>query len=294
MKLRAIATAVFTLACGCAIAQTGSSSSSSTMSSTPAATANTSASANANAPAARPAATTSAAPSANMSARDARRERNAAFNSEKARIEKLLQGANEREEYIRVLENNGYRVTAAHTGGPNYLEYEVVKGGQSYEVQLDFDAGAPKASKIDVTPNQWRADATNKALSDPNYRPASPLAMDTEGRYSDRRYMKGWSEEKQKLEQALPAGLKAEDYKERIERMHYKIASVDDRDPGYLEYQIVKGDNSYDVQIEMDRDSKLAKSVEITSDDQGATPGGKADMRTTQPPSTTPQPQRRP
>lgn len=259
MKTRTIATAAFSLACGWAVAQTSTSS---TM------------------PPAPPATTAGAVPSANTNARDMRRERSTAFNNEKARLEKLLQGANERQEYIQILEKNGYRVTAAHTGGPNYLEYEVVHGNQSYEVQLDFDPDATKASKIEVTPNQWRAEATTKALSDPNYRPTSPLAVDTEGRFSDRRHMKGWSEEKQKLEQALPIGLKAEDYKERLERMHYKIASVDDRDPSYLEYQIVKGDNSYEVQIELDRDSKRAKSVEITNDVLAG--GSNADTRAQQ------------
>ena len=199
-------------------------------------------------------------------ARSARRDRDAAFNQEKAQLGKLLQGANEREEYIKVLQNNGYRIASSHTSGPNYLEYEVVRGRQSFEVQLDFEPGAHKASKIDVTPNMWRSESTTRMLADPNHQAASPMVVDTEGRFSDRRYMKGWTEERQKLEQALPAGLKQQDYKKRIEDLHYKIASVDDRSTDHLDYRIVKGDNSYQVQVGLDPTTKVAQSVEVMED----------------------------
>ena len=45
----------------------------------------------------------------------------------------------------------------------DYAEYEVVKGSDSYEVQIDFDKGG-KARKVDVAANVWKADATERAL----------------------------------------------------------------------------------------------------------------------------------
>ena len=45
----------------------------------------------------------------------------------------------------------------------DYVEWEIVKGDQSYEVQIDLDK-SNKASKIDVTTNMWKADPTKKAL----------------------------------------------------------------------------------------------------------------------------------
>jgi hypothetical protein len=34
---------------------------------------------------------------------------------------------------------------------PEYLEYEIVKGDDSYEVQIDFDKNSSKATKVGVT-----------------------------------------------------------------------------------------------------------------------------------------------
>jgi hypothetical protein len=47
---------------------------------------------------------------------------------------------------------------------PDYVEYEVVKGDQSYEVQIDLDKNSGRAKKIDVTTNMWQAEATERAL----------------------------------------------------------------------------------------------------------------------------------
>lgn len=53
-------------------------------------------------------------------------------------------------------ENRGFK--------PDYLEYEIVKGDESFEVQIDFDKNSNKATKVDVTLNAWKTDATKKAL----------------------------------------------------------------------------------------------------------------------------------
>ncbi len=211
-----------------------------------------------------------AAPAVGMTNRQDRtvmraRDRDAAFNTEKDRLEQLLKGAQSRADYRNLLEKNGYRISAINADKPDYLEYEVIKGRQSYEVQLDFDNNATKASKVDVTANMWRADSTERMMGDENYKPTTPMVADPNGRYSDRRHMKGWTDEKQQLERALPAGMTVAAMKAKIEQMGYKITSVNDREKDYVEYEIVKGDNSYEVQADLDPRTKMTKEVDVTT-----------------------------
>jgi hypothetical protein len=58
----------------------------------------------------------------------------------------------------------GWKITSVNSDKPDYAEWEIVKGDQTYEVQIDFDKSSLKANKIDVTTNMWKADATEKAL----------------------------------------------------------------------------------------------------------------------------------
>ena len=140
-----------------------------------------------------------------------------------------------------------------------------MKGDHSYEVQLDFDKGSAKASKIDVTNNMWRADTTKQMLKNAQYRHPTPLVADPEGRYSDRRYMKTWNSEKERLQKSLPANMKVASYKPKLEQMGYQVTSVNDKKKDYVEYEIVKGDNSYEVQIDVDPTTQVAKKVDVDS-----------------------------
>jgi hypothetical protein len=44
------------------------------------------------------------------------------------------------------------------------LKKEPALGDDSYEVQIDTDKTSKKATKVDVTTNAWKTDATKKAL----------------------------------------------------------------------------------------------------------------------------------
>lgn len=211
------------------------------------------------------AATTHATPPTTTERAEMQNKRDAAMKGEKDTLEHKLGAAQNRSDYAQIIESNGYRISAINSDKPDYLEYEIVKGNHSYEVQLDFKKGSPKAEKIDVTNNMWRADSTKAMLKDANYRSATPLVADPDSRYSDRRYMKSWSSEKEKLEKALPANMKVADYKPKLEKMGYKITSVNDREKDYVEYEIVKGVNSYEVQIDVDPKTQVAKSVDVDS-----------------------------
>ena len=65
--------------------------------------------------------------------------------------------------YTKALADAGYTITSVNADKANYVEYEVVKGSNSCEVQIDFDAG--KAKKVDVITNLRQTEATEHALA---------------------------------------------------------------------------------------------------------------------------------
>jgi hypothetical protein len=102
-------------------------------------------------------------------------------------------------------------------------------------------------------------------MKDADYKHAGPIVADKDSRYSDRRYMKDWTDEKDRLEKALPPNMKITDYKSKIEQQGYKITAVNDREKDYVEYEIAKGKNSYEVQIDIDPKTGLGKKIDVTS-----------------------------
>lgn len=187
------------------------------------------------------------------------------MKSDRGLLQQKLRAGKNRTDYEKILNDNGYRISAINEDKKDYLEYEVVKGGSSYEVQIDFKDGATMASKVEVENNMWRADATERMMKDENYRHAAPLMVDPMGRYSDRRYMKDWTDEKGRLEKAMPKNLKPADYRAKVEGMGYKVTAVNDREKDYVEYEIAKGENSYEVQIDLDPRTGMARKVDVTS-----------------------------
>jgi hypothetical protein len=187
------------------------------------------------------------------------------MKADREQLQQKLRAGKNRADYEKILQDNGYRISAINEDKKDYLEYEVAKGGNSYEIQIDFKKGAAQASKIEVENNMWRAEATERMMKDDNYQLPGPLVADPKGRYSDRRNMKGWTDEKDRLEKSLPMNLKAADYRSRLEGMGYKVTAVNDRDKDYVEYEIAKGENSYEVQIDLDAGTGMAKKIDVTS-----------------------------
>jgi opacity protein-like surface antigen len=187
------------------------------------------------------------------------------MKADREQLQQKLRAGKNRMDYQKILKDNGYRISAINEDKKDYVEYEVVKAGSSFEVQMDFDNGATRATKVEVEPNMWRAGGTERMMKDEKYMHKGPLVADTSGRYSDRRYMQGWTDEKDRLEKALPMNLKAADYRSKIEALGYKVTAVNDRERDYVEYEIVKGENSYEVQIDLDSGTGMAKKIDVTS-----------------------------
>jgi uncharacterized protein YmfQ (DUF2313 family) len=187
-----------------------------------------------------------------------------AWTASKEQLEDALGTGKDKAFYRQTLEKMGYAITAVNYDDPDYLEYEVIKGRDSYEVQVDFDKGV--SDKVDVTANVWKAPATTAALKDKEYRYSYPATVTKDPeRVSDRARGKAWAEEKTMVENKLGIGHERSYYRPALEKMGYKVTSVNDRAADNLELEVVKGDTSYEVEVEFDEKTKKSTAVEVST-----------------------------
>jgi len=151
----------------------------------------------------------------------------------------------------------GYQVTTVNDRESDYVEYEVVKGANTHEVQIEFDKKSKKATSVDVEMNLWRADSTKAAMLG-----QSPTVMMT-GDYSDRAYRKEWTNEKEGLEKALGTGHDKGYYATKLKQLGYTVTATNDREADYLEYEVVKGNRTYEVQVDFDGASRMSNKVDV-------------------------------
>ena len=90
------------------------------------------------------------------------RDRRAGWEKGKQELERVLKTGQDKEAYRRELEKAGWKITSVNYDKPDYVEWEIVKGDQTYEVQIDLKNN--KATKVDVATNMWKAKATEEAL----------------------------------------------------------------------------------------------------------------------------------
>lgn len=184
---------------------------------------------------------------------------------EKEQLQRALKTGEEKDFYRRELEKDGFMITAVNYDKPDYVEYEVVKGKNSYEVQIDFDSQSHKAKKVDVTYNAWQAESTERALGQNKKVDFPKRTTANPERFSDRdraRTSKGGEES---LERALKTGESKDFYRREVEKMGWKITSVNYDKPDYVEYEVVKGRDSFEVQIDFDKNSQKATKVEVAT-----------------------------
>lgn len=174
-------------------------------------------------------------------------------------LERSLQGLTTVEAVRAKLATVGYTITAVNESESNHVEYEVVKGNVSYEVKLDMDAKSRKVTEADVAHNVWRAASTKAAMEGKKVKAYSGKD------FSDRERMPKWTSEKDQLEKSLAAGDTPANYMAKLKSMGYTVTNVNDREKDYVEYEVVKGDNSYEVQIDIDSATGKAKVVDVAA-----------------------------
>ncbi|MEZ5742069.1 MAG: hypothetical protein R3E68_23310 [Burkholderiaceae bacterium] len=194
------------------------------------------------------------------------RARMPGFTQTKDALENKLKTATTRDGYRKVLEAEGYLITAINEDSREALEYEIVKGGQTYEVQLGFDDGAARATSIDVATNIWRADATKQAMQGMTDKVVAPVYdRNAAAMARDRDRRSAFMDTKESLERQLVPGKPAQDYVNMLTSMGYMVTSVNDSDRDYVEYEIVKGKDSFEVQIDLDEKTRTASNVDVTA-----------------------------
>lgn len=181
------------------------------------------------------------------------------MTAERDQLESELKTGQKADAYMAQLTKMGYTITAVNDQEPGYLEFEIVKGHNSHEVQIDRDKASGLATKIDVTANMWRADSTKAVLKG---KTAEPMKT---AKYSDRTYQKGWSDDKGALEKAMPPGQAPAFYASKLKQMGYQITSTNEADKTEKEYEVVKGNHSYEVQLNVDDKTGKVKGVDVSS-----------------------------
>ncbi|HWP59435.1 MAG TPA: hypothetical protein VNL14_16195 [Candidatus Acidoferrales bacterium] len=192
------------------------------------------------------------------------RERMSDWDRGKKDLEQALKLGESKPWYRQQIAKHGFQITAVNHDRPDYVEYEIVKGDNSYEVQIDLDKSG-KASKVEIDRNLWRAAATERALEGKGKQPVGRADEPPRGdpRYSDRDRRQSSARAEQELQQALKTGEEKGFYRRELEKMGWKIAAVNQDRPDYAEYEIVKGDRTYEVQIDFDKNSRKASKVDV-------------------------------
>jgi len=191
------------------------------------------------------------------------RSRMKSWTSDKDVLASHLKAGASKGDYMKAIADAGFTITAINSDKPDYLEYEVVKGKDSYEVHIDLDKSSKMGTKVDVDRNLWRADATKTAVRS-GKAVAATTALPAGHKYSDRSYSKDWASEKDKLEKALGTGKDVTAYKAELKKMGYQITSTNDKEKDYIEMEVVKGNDSYEVQIDLD-DAGKGKKVDVAA-----------------------------
>jgi uncharacterized protein YmfQ (DUF2313 family) len=189
----------------------------------------------------------------------------------KAQLEQVLPTGQPRDFYSKKLQELGFTITSTNYATDDYLEYEVVKGNQSYEVQLDLDNDTKRVSAVDIALNIWQTEATEQTLAQRRMgmdeeriaradRPDAPAAR--ANRYSDRDRAR--SKDMIKELEALPLGQTKEFYRDELKRRGYTISKVNTDNRDELDLETVK--NGHSIAMEVEFDEETAKSTSIDAD----------------------------
>jgi hypothetical protein len=192
---------------------------------------------------------------------------NERWNQGQAEMQKNLPPGMSADAYRKKLEELGYKITSTNYNNPDYLEYEVVKGDQTWEVQIDVDNDTHKATKVDVAMNMWKTDATKQEMerNEALVKNASPSAEShrtatmRNNQYSDRD--RSTTDQMVKELEGLPINHDKEFYKDTLRKRGYDISRVDKDDKDELQLEAVK--NGHSVKMDIDFDEESGRSTKI-------------------------------
>ena len=147
--------------------------------------------------------------------------------------------------YRNALKRQGYTITTINTNSSEELDLEAIKNGKGIALTVQFEEDSGKSTAVDASPLWWASSATQAALDDAD--------------------MSAWQREQAKLQRKLKPGQHRRFYANALRGMGYQLTSVNYQEFTYLEYEVVKGDQTFEIQIDIDRDSEEATNVTVTN-----------------------------
>jgi hypothetical protein len=184
---------------------------------------------------------------------------NERWNEEQAELQKQLAPGAAAADYRKKIEGLGYQVTSTNYNNPDYLEYELVKGDMTWEVQISIDDKTNKATKVGIVSNTWKTDATERALGRNVATNSKPMYGNP---YSDRDRV-SVSRLIKELE-ALPVDQTKQFYKDALAKRGYEITRINTDEPNELSLEAVKGANSVELNVAFN--DKTGKSTSLDAD----------------------------
>lgn len=216
------------------------------------------------------------------SARSASSER---WHQGQADLQKNLPPGQPADVYRKKMEDLGYKVTATDDKKANFEEYELVKGDQTWKVKINVDDSTHKATKVNVTSNMWKSDATKQELERPKstagstpssstmrntaadrneqYRARDRATADRNEQYSARD--RATSDQLINELKSLPVERDKQFYKEALRQRGYDIARVDKDEKDELELEAVKNGHSVKMDVAFNSDTGKSTKVDASS-----------------------------
>jgi len=185
---------------------------------------------------------------------------NERWNMGQAELQKQLTPGMSAADYRKKIEGMGYKITSTNYNNEDYLEYELVKDDNTWEVQIDVDDATKKATKVDVTMNTWKTDATERALG---RTVASDDKQVYRNPYSDRDRT-SVSRLIKELE-AMPVGQAKQFYKDELKKKGYEIARINTDDKDELSLEAVKDANSVELNVAFNEENGKSTSIDADS-----------------------------
>jgi hypothetical protein len=185
---------------------------------------------------------------------------NERWNMGQAELQKQLAPGMPAADYRKKIEGLGYQITSTNYNNADYLEYELVKGDNTWEVQINVDDATKKAKKVDVTMNTWKTDATERALGRTVAAGDKPVYRNP---YSDRDRT-SVSRLIKELE-AMPVGQAKQYYKDELKKKGYEITRINTDDKDELSLEAVKDANSVELNVAFNEDNGKSTSIDADS-----------------------------
>jgi len=181
------------------------------------------------------------------------------WNQGQAELQKQLAPGASAADYRKKIEDLSYKITSTNYNNEDYLEYELVKGDMTWEVQIGVDDKTHKVTEVEVVTNMWKTDATEQALGRNVVANNKPMYRNP---YSDRDRV-SVSRLIKEIE-AMPVGKDKQFYKDALAKNGYEVTRVNSDDEEMLSLEAVKGANSVELNVAFNE--KTGKSTSIDAD----------------------------